>query len=120
MIEAHGRSAAREPWRDGMVGHPLSLALGEFASPDQLSSRLAAGPLSSKCHVLGRLQRSTYIQVRLALQAPSGVAGLGEGGSPRGGVGEGGPPTWPLRPPRLTPLPVGEGRGSGQPRPVLL
>src|SRR5712692_5127765 len=34
--------------------------LGQFASPGQLSSRLAAGPLSSNGHVLGRQQRSTY------------------------------------------------------------
>src|SRR2546426_9878320 len=59
-----------------MVGHCSPWALGQFASPDLLSSRLAAGPLSSNGHVLGRLQRSTYIQVRLALQAPSGLVWL--------------------------------------------
>src|SRR5712691_11564398 len=53
--------------------------LGQFASPHQLSSRLAAGPLSSKCHVLGRPRRSTYVQVRLAPRAPSGVAVRAEG-----------------------------------------
>src|SRR6266849_9580975 len=76
------REVFRLMWRRIVTyGFPTSprAVLGQFASPDLLSSRLAAGPLSSNGHVLGRLQRSTYIQVRLALQAPSGVAVRAEG-----------------------------------------
>ena|SRR5438105_7065797 len=90
MREVHTVSVTGEaPWsnrtvdplranRDGTVWSDIVLpwALGQFASPDLLSSRLVAAPLSSNGHVLGRLQRSTYIQVRLALQAPSGLVWL--------------------------------------------
>ena len=56
--------------------------LGQFALPVLLSSRLAAGPLSSKCHVLGRQHPSTYTHVRLGVPPPSGVAVRAEGQSP--------------------------------------
>ena len=51
-------------------------ALGQFASPDLLSPRLAAEPLNSNGHVLGRQRRSTYTHVRFAPLAPSGLVWL--------------------------------------------
>src|SRR2546422_9413095 len=78
-----------------MAARASAEVLGQFASPYQLSSRLAAGPLSSKCHVLGRQQRSTYIQVRLALLAPSGVVVRAEGRSPEARAGLIWLATWP-------------------------
>src|SRR6266852_1716197 len=73
----------------------LQPVLGQFASPYQLSPRLTAGPFGSKSHVLGRQQRSTYIQVRLALLAPSGVAVRAEGRSPEARAGLIWLATWP-------------------------
>src|SRR5713101_2928920 len=48
-----GRAAAASRFRE--CGMPVrscqTLALGQFASPDLLSPRIAAEPLSSNCHV---------------------------------------------------------------------
>jgi hypothetical protein len=50
---------------------------GHLPSPDLLSARLAAGPLSSNGHVLGRRRSSTYNRVRLRPAPPSGLVRLG-------------------------------------------
>src|SRR5215470_13037462 len=57
------------PREDGLVP-------GQLTSPDRLSPRLAASRLSSKSHVLGRAQPSTYTPIRLGLQPPSGLVWL--------------------------------------------
>jgi len=59
-----------------------SLVPGQLTSPDLLSPPLAAEPLSSKRHVLGRQQPSTYTHVRLGLLPSSDVAVRAEGRSP--------------------------------------
>src|SRR5207245_3062059 len=50
--------------------------LGQFASPDQLSSRPTAGPFGSKSHVLGRLQT-----LNVHTGTPRVAGSLGRGGS---------------------------------------
>src|SRR5262249_5238372 len=78
------------------VAHPLASATGStrttrrvvlFLMPAEIIVPIvpegpgqvklpALGQFASPYFVLGRLQRSTYIQVRLALQAPSGLVWL--------------------------------------------
>src|SRR5712692_2727727 len=98
-----GRRAARghhedEEGESASHGSPrvagVTPLLGQFASPDLLSPRLAAELLSSNGHVLSRQQCSTYAllsprlgpaaltskgHVRLALLAPSGLVFRAEG-----------------------------------------
>src|SRR5207237_6181561 len=50
--------------------------LGQFASPEQLSSRPTAGPFGSKSHVLGRLQT-----LNVHTGTPRVAGSLGRGGS---------------------------------------
>src|SRR5712692_620486 len=61
---------------------------GQLTSPDQLSPRLAATRLSSKCHVLGRRRPSTYDQpsTRLTAAPLSSNCHVRLGPTPRSGL----------------------------------